>query len=261
MSTGILNRLKHFVRQGPLGEPAKRLYRGMWPLRPAARDAHYNFETEQVMGRVLGAKSVGIDIGANRGFFLNTMVRLAPQARHWAFEPLPAYAALLRATFPQVEICEVALSERGGPVTFHHAVAAPGWSGLARRTVGPLATTEWETLTVAGARLDDVIPAETAVAFIKIDVEGAEYGVFRGGEQLLRRHRPVVVFEHDHANAEHYGPQSGLVYDFVRDCGMRVTTMTRWLSGQPALTRPALIRQCESGQDFCFMAHPDPGKA
>lgn len=45
MSTGMLNRLKHFVRRSPLGEPANRLYRQFRPLNPAERDAHYNFET------------------------------------------------------------------------------------------------------------------------------------------------------------------------------------------------------------------------
>lgn len=272
--TPMLESLKRAVRRSPLGGPARRLYgavrrstldatarrlvRRIWPPTIQQLDAQYNDETERVMARVLAADSVCLDIGAHRGSVLSSIVRLAPRARHWAFEPLPAFAELLRATFPQVHVCEVALSDRAGAVVFHHAVAAPGWSGLVRRHVEHLFATAWETLTVTAARLDDLVPLETQVAFVKVDVEGGELGVLRGGEQLLRRHRPVIVFEHGLGSADQFGTHPAQVYDFLRGCGFAVTTMARWLWEQPDLTRPEFVRQFETRENFYFMAYPDP---
>src|SRR6185295_17458491 len=110
------------VRRSPLDAAARRLVRRLWPPTIQQLDTQYNTETEVVMVRVLAPDSVCLDIGAHRGSVLSSMVRLAPRARHWAFEPLPAYAALLRSAFPGVTVCEVALSDKIGPRTFQHAV-------------------------------------------------------------------------------------------------------------------------------------------
>src|SRR5207253_1375276 len=55
---------------------------------------------------------------------------------------------------------------------------------------------ESETLDVVTTRMDD-LPDDTFsnLKFIKCDVEGHERKVFLGGEQTIRRHRPVVQFE------------------------------------------------------------------
>jgi len=43
--------------------------------------------------------------------------------------------------------------------------------------------------------LDEFFGTDTPVKLIKCDVEGHEYEVFKGGERLLRTHRPMVLFE------------------------------------------------------------------
>jgi len=42
----------------------------------------------------------------------------------------------------------------------------------------------------------------TDVAFIKCDVEGHEHAVFRGGQRLLERDRPCLLFECHHDEAK-----------------------------------------------------------
>ena len=253
----MLESLKRVVRRSPLAGPARWCHRRLWPLSISERDDQYNDETRAVMARILKADSVCLDVGAHHGSVLTDMLRLAPQGRHWAFEPLPTFAAHLRAAFPQVHVCEVALSDHAGAVAFHHAVASPGWSGLVRRNLEQHFATTWETLTVEAARLDDLCPLETPVTFMKVDVEGGELGVFRGGERLLRRHRPVIVFEHGLGGADHFGTQPKQVYDLLLDCGLTVTTMARWLSGRSDLTRAQFIRQFEAGKNWYFMAYRD----
>ena len=55
-------------------------------------------------------------------------------------------------------------------------------------------------------RLDDVAGAGfwTAIDFIKMDVEGFEYFVLRGGEKTIREHRPVMIVEQKPGRAEKY---------------------------------------------------------
>lgn len=43
--------------------------------------------------------------------------------------------------------------------------------------------------------LDDVLSVVSDVSLIKVDVEGMEAEVFAGAEAVLRRQRPVVLFE------------------------------------------------------------------
>ena len=51
------------------------------------------------------------------------------------------------------------------------------------------------TLSVPVVALDDYFGASDKIGLLKIDVEGAELGVFKGAERILRRHAPLLVFE------------------------------------------------------------------
>lgn len=156
-----------------------------------------------LMERVLEPDSDCLDVGAHAGSVLGEMVRIAPRGRHVAWEPLPFLAKRLRARFPDVEVREAALSDRGGEREFAHVLADPGWSGfVARPTPSGGAV---ETLSVRVERLDDALPGAVRPAFVKIDVEGAEEEMLRGATETLRRHRPVIAFEHGLGSADHYG--------------------------------------------------------
>jgi hypothetical protein len=59
---------------------------------------------------VLEPASDCLDVGAHAGSVLAEMVRMAPEGRHVAWEPLPEFAARLREAHPGVEVREAALS-------------------------------------------------------------------------------------------------------------------------------------------------------
>jgi hypothetical protein len=46
-----------------------------------------------------------------------------------------------------------------------------------------------------GASLSPAELQTDSFSLLKIDVEGAELGVFKGAERILRQHRPLLVFE------------------------------------------------------------------
>jgi FkbM family methyltransferase len=251
----MLEPLKRVVLRSLLGGPARALYYRLWPLTDAEWSARYDAETAAVIARALPASGHAVDVGAHAGEILRLIVAQAPEGLHWAFEPLPAFAVRLRADFPAVRVHQVALAAVAGTATFQHVVTNPGYSGLRRRTY-PSAQ-QIESLTVSTARLDDVLPGDQPIAFIKIDVEGGELGVLQGATRTLTHWRPVVVFEHGRGAANHYGTRPEQVYDLLAACGLRVTLMAAWLRGEADLTRAQFIAQFESGRNYYFMAYRD----
>ena len=165
----------------------------------------YDNLTIEVMRRVLRPDSNCLDIGASTGALLQSMCDLAPQGRHFAFEPRPEAAEELQSRFPRVTVHAVALAAETGVAPFTLVVSNPAYSGLKpRRYDRP---EQLQTIEVPVRRLDDLVPPDLDVAFVKIDVEGGEVGVLQGGMSTLRRCRPVIAFEHggglDHRAVRH----------------------------------------------------------
>jgi FkbM family methyltransferase len=189
-----------------------------WPSRVMRRERRDNAQAIVAMAARLNPDSNCIDVGAHAGTFLAHMVRLAPQGRHIAFEPLPAFRAQLRDAFPDVTLHDLALSDVEGTATFNYIPSMPGFSGL--REVAP-GHPKVERLTVRTARLDDVLDPELAIDLIKIDVEGAELQVLDGAERTLSRWRPMVLLEHGLA-ARSYGTMPADVHTRLTAAGLRV---------------------------------------
>jgi FkbM family methyltransferase len=140
-----------------------------------------------------------VDIGANEGAFSAGVLAVAPQAEIVAAEPGPAPRARLQARLgrlPNVEIHNVAVSSSAGVATFHltahdhnsslHAPRAemqemidPGWTPAGE-------------LSVRTVTLDELVGDRT-VDVLKIDVQGSELDVLRGGDATLARARSVLL--------------------------------------------------------------------
>ncbi|MBL0927129.1 MAG: FkbM family methyltransferase [Phycisphaerales bacterium] len=252
------NQLRDIVK----GTPFEPLARWLWYLAfPSARAAYIDRRelnnVQQAIRVVLGRGGVGIDIGAHTGDTLWPMFEAAPDTAHIGFEPIPWLAEDLRRRFPRAVIHQKALATEPGTATFNVARELPGYSGLKANTYPEGVTVE--SIRVEIERLDTMVPAETPVALIKIDVEGAELDVLRGGERLLARHRPVVVFEHAEKSARFYGCTPEAMADlFSRTCGHRIWTLAAWLAGRAPLDARGFRRHFESGDENNFVAAGGP---
>jgi FkbM family methyltransferase len=213
--------------RAPLGEPSASS--GSDP-QPTDLASTIDLRDHQLMRAVLAATlrrdAHVIDIGAHRGSVLREMIDRAPSGRYLAFEPLPEYAAWLRAQFAEVEVRQAALSDETGESSFAYVVDLPGYSGLRQRSL-PAGAHDVRKITVRTERLDDVLPDGFEPDFIKIDVEGAELQVLRGARQTLRRFQPIVVFEHGIGASEYYGTTSAELHELLtEDCDLRVYDIT-----------------------------------
>jgi FkbM family methyltransferase len=221
------------------------------------RNANYDRQTVEVMFRVLRRNSNCLDVGAHEGELLRHMIAIAPQGRHYAFEPLPHISQVLRERFPQVNVYQAAVGDCSGESNFQFVENDPGYSGLRRRDYDrpdPKIT----TIRVREVTLDEIIPPNQSIAFIKLDIEGGEFHAIKGGIETIRRGMPVIVFEASSRSTGLYGVKPGDIYYFlVTDAlGYELSTMERWLKRKPPYTREEYENNWNQGLEYYFIATP-----
>lgn len=150
--------------------------------------------------RALGLRTV-LDIGANVGQFAATIHAALPEARIVSFEPLPdCYRQLQRTMAGAVGFSAVnlALGDITGSLSFQRSSFSDSSSFLpmaeAHRRLFPFTRATHETQ-VRAARLDDIalsLHLEEPL-LIKIDVQGYEERVLRGGERTVRCASVLIV--------------------------------------------------------------------
>lgn len=225
------------------------------------RNLQYDLQTVEVMKKILRSDSNCIDVGCHEGSFLSEILHFAPQGTHFAFEPLPGMYQRLTERFggsANLHLYECALSDAEGTASFQHVVTNPGYSGFRQRRYDRT-DEEIQTIAVKTNRLDNLIPREIPIRFIKVDVEGAERQVFQGAIETIRRSRPVIVFEHGLGAADYYGTTPEDIYDLlVFQGGLRLFLMGAWLKsrGRASLSKAAFCEEFSTGKNFYFMAAP-----
>lgn len=156
----------------------------------------YEPETSALLDVLIGDDDVVFDVGANWGYYaLFIASRDGFRGRVEAFEPFPPTFGDLARTVAEaglaatIGVHDWALSDRDGAATM--AAWDGVQSGLAR--LGAARSAGARRLEVPLRRLDSLALPDPAV--IKIDAEDHEEAVLSGAGALLRRARPMVVFE------------------------------------------------------------------
>jgi len=242
--------LRKLILNTPFEPLARRLYirldRSPW--------SEYDRLTLAIMRRCLRANSNCVDIGAHRGTILAEIMRQAPEGIHYAFEPVPEHCHYLERTFPKVRVHQLALSNVREQTLFLHDRQHPTRSCF-WRSVG--VTGLEEVITVQTDLLDNVIPDGWPIAFLKVDVEGAELAVLQGAVRILRAQRPVVVFEHTRLAQICYGVTPGAMYELLtQTCGMQISLLRDWLGEMTPLDRAAFEGEVNDARSLYFVAHP-----
>src|SRR3954469_24341253 len=190
-----------------------------------------------------------IDIGANDGAYaeyLNDFFK--PEVVH-AFEPLaptqPQLAAL-SARLPHLTVHALALADEPGEAQFFQNAYAPASSLLPvsdhSRRIFP-ETAQESTATVTVARLDDVLPVASLPRdiLIKIDVQGAEDRVIRGGRAVFSA-AAIVLIEMSFVPFYEGQPLFEDVHSLLVACGLRLVGFKNQID-DPTSGRP-LFAHC-----------------
>jgi len=156
------------------------------------------------------------DIGASTGVWSETMLSVFPEARCHLFEPLashPVYASALeqrRARLPQLILHPIALGDADAEEIL--AVAEDGFgSSLHDRGDLPLIR---ERLRVPVRRLDAYVHERSLEPpdIIKIDTQGFEAAILRGGTETIRQAGAVLV---EIWLEREYGPRTPLAEEII----------------------------------------------
>ena len=223
---------------------------------PLTQNIKYDLDTEAIVQKVCKSDTNCIDVGSLDGDFIKLFKKCAPEGKHFAFEPIPAqYGHIMRkyGNLPQVSITNAAVSNEAGTATFNYVVSNPSYSGLEKRRYDR-DHEEDTAITVKTVRLDDVIPADVEIGVIKIDVEGAELGVLKGGQKLIAKWQPVVIFEFGLGGSDVYGTTPEDIFTFFQSCNMQIATLKGWLKQHEALSLEQLSDMYHNNKEFYFVA-------
>lgn len=168
-------------------------------------DLHGLFTNEEPVREAFWRVSSGdvvFDVGSSMGSY--TIPALIAGAAVYAIDPFSKYTSQISAMcqdnqldMTRLIIVNEALAGPGGyPEDLWTALAAAPWQEIYAHRDHTFTTLDDLTARLGITRLD----------WVKIDVEGAEFEVLRGGLETLRRFRPRLLIE-DHSD----------VYAFVRD--------------------------------------------
>jgi FkbM family methyltransferase len=197
---------------------------------------------------------VVFDIGANIGAHTLRFSRLVgPRGRVFAFEPMDyAFSKLTRNLslndMPNTLAFKLALSNENAEA--RRVNYRSSWSTTGERRA--------ETSSVEFKRLDDWCLEHdiTRVDLIKLDVDGHEWQVLKGGETSIARHRPIVLVE---AGAWHFASRETNPLEILATSGYRFWETTTGAEVDLAAIRRRLPeRDDEMAHSINLVASPAP---
>jgi len=133
-----------------------------------------------------------MDVGAHIGSVIAAVMQHDPSIKIIGFEAMPEKIAKLRRKFPSIDLHGCAVGNLSGEVSFFINQKQSGYSSLARPSNVSQSTVK--EIRVPIRKIDELVTSDQ-VDVMKIDVEGAELGVLQGGEALILKSRPTIMFE------------------------------------------------------------------
>ena len=234
----------------------------IWLHIDLTQNLRYDRLTDKIMAAYLQSDSNCVDIGCHKGEILEKMIELSPNGSHFAFEPIPDMYQSLQSRFSgKAKIFPYAIGETSGDkVTFNIVTNAPAYSGLRQRSYDDLKEAQIKQIEVDERRLDDVLPQDVKIDFIKIDVEGGDYNVLKGAKRVIEENKPLLIFEFGLGGADRYGVTPAELYNLVcGEYGYAIYTLDGYTKSLSPLSEADLTKFFYDAIEYYFVASPKKG--
>jgi FkbM family methyltransferase len=249
----LQNAVPYFVKAF-LKQFAYRLYLLSEYFFEGATFNKYDFQAISIFRKHLKRDSNCIDIGANVGHILREIINAAPEGQHIAFEPIPSLFKHLQKRYgDKAKLYNCALSEQEGQAEFHYYKDSPALSGFKERK--KLGEHNILKLEVETKMLDKVIPSDRPVDLIKIDVEGAELSVLQGAIEILKRNKPIVLFEAGMDGFDEYNATPEQIFDLFSECDLSLSLMEYFLQSRSPFSKEEFCGQFYKHYNYFYIAY------
>lgn len=179
----------------------------------------YEKGTIQLLGDFLKKGSIFMDIGANIGLMSTIASKIVGEkGRVYAVEANPKTIEVLRHNCAinlceNIEILPIALaSEKGSAILYENWNVNRGGASL-------ISQGDEHGITVSKERLDDLFSPDSPVHLVKIDVEGFELEVLKGGFDWFKTQQPVFIIEVSTQRSNQEGATPESIMSFVAELG------------------------------------------
>jgi len=240
-----------------LFQTIKKILKPIASLSPIAltKNELYDRLTKKIIQQHCNKKSVCIDIGSHNGKILEIMLQVAPNAIHYAFEPIDVLYKQLHQKFQQkIKLYPIALSNKKSVENFNLVLTDMAYSGLKKRFYDKIE--EDISIQVQTDLLDNIIPSTQKISLLKLDVEGAELWVLEGSIKTIQSSQPLILFEFGKA-AEAYNYNGEIMFQFINQTiDYRIYTLKSWLKKEMHLSENEFNNFYKNGNEFFFVAAP-----
>jgi len=143
-----------------------------------------------------------LDIGACVGLY-SLYAKFLPKATFYSFEPCPLNFRLLNENvvlnnISNVKTFNIAISNKNAIQIFNTCKSSCGTHTLGEN---PLRFSDIEQISVNCDTIDNLFYSkDIPVHFIKIDTEGWEYNIFKGGINTIKKYKPFIQLEWNETN-------------------------------------------------------------
>ncbi len=207
---------------------------------------YYSRDIVLTMNKLLRPGMVVFDVGANIGeITMSAALRVGAAGRVFAFEPMPVLHEKLvfnlhRNGLKHVDPVRKGLSDKIGVAPIYFAESSFS-DGTKHEGLGTLYPSEQRAGLAGQIELTtlDSFCAEfqpPRLDLVKIDVEGAELDVLRGGEQTLARYHPYLILEVQNETAQSAGHEAKDILKLLEPLGYTFFTIGRKAKLHPLQT-------------------------
>jgi len=163
--------------------------------------SQYPFDPEMKLIRgIIPHDKPFFDVGANQGHYSILVEDLVGPENVYCFEPIPNLSRRLRRILPGAHVVPVALSDHENkqslkiPFIGNQAVET---RATLESSVQEIETTTFTKIQVNTTTIDHFMAQKQldTIGFIKIDVEGHEQAVLKGGIITLGQFQPILLVE------------------------------------------------------------------